>query len=63
MTVNFEGLSLANEEDDGGVFHRMGGLNQATNFDLCLLGRFLSDRTIRVNVMKEVMGNVWRPAG
>lgn len=28
---------------------------------LCLMGWFLTDRNIRVVVMKERMANVWRP--
>lgn len=31
------------------------------NLNFCLIGRFLTDRNIRVNVMKEVLANVWRP--
>lgn len=48
------------------MFIREEGLRQEgsrlePNLELCLVGRFLTDRSIRLKTMVEVMANVWRP--
>lgn len=35
--------------------------NEGENLQLCLVGRFLTDRPIRVHIMKDRMAGVWRP--
>lgn len=40
------------------MFHKEGGLEKVNNLDLCLLGHFLTDRNIKINVMKEMMASV-----
>lgn len=65
MALNLEGLSLFDHEEEGLVFHKEGRPMEerpveGPNFELCLIGRFLTDRSIRVNAMMEMMSNVWR---
>lgn len=61
MEVNFQGLSLVDEEEDGGVFNNEEDAGQEqTDLSLCLIGRFLTDRIIRLKAMKEVLPGVWR---
>lgn len=65
MALNMESLSL--EEDDAGLQMRRGppaGSNQSgvtEDVRLCLAGRFTTNRSIRVHIMKERMADVWRP--
>lgn len=67
MAVNLEGLSLGGEEEYGAVFHREGGLRQegvqgqGSNLDLCLIRRFLTDRSIRFTSMRDTLSKIWRP--
>lgn len=31
------------------------------NYSLCLVGRFLTKKSIRVHIMKECMAEIWSP--
>lgn len=59
MAINMDSLSL--EDDDGVTFSRAGQRGADVDVQLCLAGRFLTDRTIRSHMMKERMAEVWRP--
>lgn len=64
--MNLDSLSLGEEKDDVGVFIREEGPRQEgsrlePNFELCLIGHFLTDMSIRLKVMMEIIANVWRP--
>lgn len=56
-----EGLSLLDEEDGGIVFDPEKGHESKADLNLCLVGMFLMDRSLRVKAMKERMKEVWRP--
>ncbi|KAK6143054.1 hypothetical protein DH2020_023402 [Rehmannia glutinosa] len=48
-------------EDEGFILEE--GENESTkeDFELCLLGHFLTDRSINFLIMKNRLANVWRP--
>lgn len=59
METRFENMSLT---DDGSmVFEGEGDPMENNSGDLSLVGRFLTDRTIRFTIMRERMADVWRP--
>lgn len=43
--------------DEGGVEKE----DRAGDLNLCLVGRFITDRSIRTHIMKERMAEIWRP--
>ncbi|KAK7399435.1 hypothetical protein VNO78_10617 [Psophocarpus tetragonolobus] len=53
--INMERLTIIEEEEDGLVFHIEEEKEKTINFNLCMVGRFLNDRTIRFQPMKERM--------
>ncbi|GAU39012.1 hypothetical protein TSUD_378880 [Trifolium subterraneum] len=57
-TVNLEDLSL---QEEGFVFDMEEGEDDQVDFRWCLVGRFLSNRSIHVNSMKVAMAEAWRP--
>lgn len=57
----FMGLDIADEENLAVVVD--GGEEIEVNrYELCIVGRFLTERRINVNAMKSKMADVWRPA-
>lgn len=56
-----EGLSLTEEEEGGMVYHVDNEEDDVINFDLCLVGRFATDKSIRTHIMKERLAAIWRP--
>lgn len=63
IDINMDSLSL--EEDDDVLLLRRGPLSSSQgvgmeDVQLCLVGRFITDRTIRAHIMKEHMADVWR---
>lgn len=61
METSLEGLSLGEEDELGLEFDMEQHVHNEVNYDLCLVGRFLIDKNIRFNSMKERMAAVWRP--
>ena len=53
-----KGLSLYDDVDTEINFQLT---KEAVDFSLCLVGRFLTNKNIRVPIMKEQLANVWRP--
>lgn len=63
MAMNeFDRLSLEVEESDV-VVRTEEEEGSDDNANLCLVGRFLTDRPIRVHIMRDRMAGVWRPLG
>lgn len=60
MEGDLERLSLIEEEEEGFVFH-VDESKEGSIVDLCLVGRFLTYRSIRSNIMKDQMADIWRP--
>ncbi|XP_045788287.1 uncharacterized protein LOC123883507 [Trifolium pratense] len=61
-SINLEDLSLQEEgEEEGFVFDIEEEGDEQIDFRWCLVGRFLTDRTIHVNSMKTTMADFWRP--
>ena len=58
---DIQDLSLEDEEEEEMVFTSNTIIKSGLNYSLCLVGRFLKKKTIRVNIMKERMTNVWSP--
>lgn len=56
---DMERLNL--REDDNMEFGPEGDQYEEANRALCLVGRFLTDRNIRVPIMKDRMADIWRP--
>lgn len=54
-----ENLSLHDGEEI--EFVDEGGGRSGSDTALCLVGRFLTDRNIRVPIMKDRLADVWRP--
>ncbi|MCH98855.1 DUF4283 domain protein, partial [Trifolium medium] len=48
-------------EDEGIVLEEDLDQGEAGDLSLCLIGRFLSNRTIRMNAMKDTLSEVWTP--
>lgn len=59
--ISLEGISLDGDEDDGLSFQVDGDAEAKHDLQLCLVGRFLTDRPIRVLIMKARMAGIWRP--
>lgn len=56
-----EGLGIEEEENTTFVFE--GDVEEATNkYELCLVGRFLTEKSINVRVMKSKLADIWKPA-
>lgn len=54
-------IDINNEENKELVFKE--GVEEDNNrFELCLVGRFLTEKSINTHVMKSKMANVWLPA-
>lgn len=56
-----EDISLLDEEEAGLVFNVESAKQNSIVAQLCLVGRFISDRPIRVHIMKERMAVIWIP--
>lgn len=59
--ISLGGISLDGDEDDGLSFQVDGDAEAKHDLQLCLVGRFLTDRPIRVLIMKARMAGIWRP--
>ncbi|GAU16656.1 hypothetical protein TSUD_326060 [Trifolium subterraneum] len=57
--INFEYLNLDEEEELNFVVGE--DTEEQHDLNLCLVGRFVHDRPIRVNSMKACLADVWRP--
>lgn len=55
------GLGIADEENESLSFE--GDIEEAGNkYELCLVGRFLTEKSINGKAMKSKMADVWKPA-
>lgn len=61
LNDQFNGLNIDEEKNVAFVF---GGDAEAevNRYELCVVGRFMTERNINVNAMKTKMADVWRPA-
>lgn len=53
-------LNIEEEENEELVFE--GDVEEVNKYDLCLVGRFLSEKSINVKAMKSKLADVWKPA-
>lgn len=58
--ATLENLSLMEEEGGGFVVDVEKEPEQPIDLNICLVGRFLTDRSIRVHIMKVRMAEIWR---
>lgn len=56
-----ENLSLTKDEEEELILVAENIDPGLGNIDLCLVGRFLTDRSVNFNVMRQRMASVWRP--
>ena len=61
MDSRLENISLSVDEEEELVLDTGEDGSTTQSFDLCLIGRFLTDRMINFNAMKHRLANVWRP--
>ncbi|XVF79455.1 hypothetical protein PTKIN_Ptkin14bG0224400 [Pterospermum kingtungense] len=63
MTAVEEGLeNLIIDNDDDGLVIDLGAVDvQQARPDLCLVGRFTTDKAINFNVMRNRMASIWQP--
>lgn len=54
-------IDIDNEENEELVFEEQVE-EEVNRFELCLAGRFLTEKNINSRVMKSKMADVWRPA-
>lgn len=63
MDLNDQFAELDIEEEENSAFVLEGEGDAETNkYELCLVGRFLTGKSINVNAMKTKMADVWKPA-
>ena len=61
VEMQLANIDIDNEENEELVFEE--GVEQETNrFDLCLVGRFLTEKGINTRVMRTKLADIWRPA-
>ncbi|XVF76242.1 hypothetical protein PTKIN_Ptkin13bG0250500 [Pterospermum kingtungense] len=61
MEVSLEGLTIDTGEDKELILTPDDVSAPREKYELCLVGRFLTDRHLNFNVMKNRMASVWRP--
>ncbi|XVF67504.1 hypothetical protein PTKIN_Ptkin10aG0126500 [Pterospermum kingtungense] len=61
MEDRLKGLAITEENDEGFEFTELGEEQPATNYELCLVGTFVMNRTLNFNVMKHRMACIWQP--
>ena len=61
LNDQFAGLDIEEEENSAFVLEGEGEA-EGNKYELCVVGRFLTGRSINVNAMKTKMADVWRPA-
>lgn len=54
-------LDIENEENEELVFEE-GSEEEVNRFELCLVGRFLTEKNINVRAMKSKLADLWKPA-
>lgn len=61
LNEQLAGLDI--EEEENAVFSFEGNVEEEANkYDLCVVGRFLTERNVNVRAMKTKMADIWRPA-
>lgn len=61
MEDHLKGLSLVEEEDDSITYDVETNEDGVGDLALSLVGHFLTDRSIRVHIIKERMTKIWHP--
>ncbi|XP_037494734.1 uncharacterized protein LOC119370531 [Jatropha curcas] len=61
ISVQMANLSVTGEEDDVLVFVEDEELSTGSDTSLCLVGHFLTDKTINFQAMKQTLASLWRP--
>lgn len=56
-----ENLRLSDDEEEVLSFRRQGSRETKVDVELCLVGRFLTQKSLRVHMMKERMATIWEP--
>lgn len=61
MEERIRELALVDDSDEGFIFPELGRDNQVDGYELCLVGTFVTDKTINFMVMKHRLTSIWRP--
>ncbi|XP_075489138.1 uncharacterized protein LOC142527993 [Primulina tabacum] len=56
-----ENLTLSTDEDEEIIIEENSTHQKSSDLEFCLIGRFLTDRSINFNAMKNRMASIWRP--
>lgn len=59
--AGIENLKLSDDEEEVLDFQGQATQERRADVNLCLVGRFLTHKTIRVHMMKERMATIWEP--
>lgn len=59
IDIQMAGMDIENEENEELVFDD--DVEEVTNkFELCLVGRFLTEKNINIRAMRSKMADIWR---
>ncbi|XVF75725.1 hypothetical protein PTKIN_Ptkin13bG0209800 [Pterospermum kingtungense] len=61
MEKNLQGLTISTGEEDEFILGPDEEVHDDKQFDFYLVGRFLTDRSINFNVMRNRLAAIWRP--
>nr|DAD49163.1 TPA_asm: hypothetical protein HUJ06_019100 [Nelumbo nucifera] len=61
MDQHMAALSLMDEEEEELILEQGTESESLVRYDMCLVGCFLTDRSINFNVTKHRMASIWRP--
>ena len=61
MEDRFAGLTLFNEEDEELLLNEETSGHCRLRYELCLVGKFLTDKSVNFNAMKNRMAMLWWP--
>ncbi|XVF48482.1 hypothetical protein PTKIN_Ptkin03bG0193900 [Pterospermum kingtungense] len=61
LEEQFDNLEMAGDEEEDIDMDQDGLVQQDGRMDLCLVGRFLTDRSINFNAMSSRLSEIWKP--
>lgn len=60
ISEQFSNLNVEDEENEDLIFDR--DVEEAINkYDICLIGRFLTEKNVNTRAMKSKMADIWKP--
>lgn len=62
LEMQFEEMDIENEENEELVFDESAE-EDVNRFELCVVGKFLTEKTVNSKIMKTKMADIWRRNG